>query len=95
MPKPPLFNFDLDEANQDCCSWFVTDALEENVRCAGATWPDSSAAEACEGALLTCRTLRSTKMTGDASEEAVPEIKYVRTSNSAEDHSGWVLSKQE
>ncbi|MBA0560139.1 hypothetical protein Golob_017055, partial [Gossypium lobatum] len=42
-----------------------------------------------------CRTLRSTKMTGDASEEAVPEIKYVRTSNSAEDHSGWVLSKQE
>ncbi|MBA0819220.1 hypothetical protein Gohar_021830 [Gossypium harknessii] len=42
-----------------------------------------------------CRTLQSTKMTGDANKEAVPEIKYVRTSNSAEDHSGWVLTKQE
>ncbi|KAH1082365.1 hypothetical protein J1N35_022126 [Gossypium stocksii] len=37
-------------------------------------------------------TLRSTKMIRDASEEVVPEIKYVRTSNSAEDHNGkrWI-----
>lgn len=42
-----------------------------------------------------CRTRRSTKMTGDASEEAVLEIRNVRTSNSAEDHGGRALSEQE
>ncbi|KAK8710413.1 hypothetical protein V6N13_145737 [Hibiscus sabdariffa] len=48
--------------------------------------------------VASCRTLQSTKKTGDATGEAVPEVNNVSigsTSNSAEHDSGRVLSRQQ